>query len=62
MKYILTLEAYYKKRGLIGKAADWVKGRKDFNDIIEGNKKLGEWGKFYSFDKLRPTEKASVSI
>jgi len=37
---------------LIGKAADWVKGRKDFNDIIEGNKKLGEWGKFYSFDKL----------
>jgi hypothetical protein len=24
MKYILTLEAYYKKRGLIGKAVDLI--------------------------------------
>jgi hypothetical protein len=52
MKYILTLEAYYKKRGLIGKAVDWVKGRKDFNDIIEGKeRRRGDWRKTYSFDK-----------
>ena len=38
MKYILTLEAYYKKRNLIGKAVDWIAGRKDYRDLIEGQK------------------------
>jgi hypothetical protein len=52
MKYILTLEAHYKKRGLIGKAVDLIKGRKDFNDLIEDEKNLGAWCKVYSYDKI----------
>jgi hypothetical protein len=51
VKYILTLEAYYKKRGLIGKAVDWAKGRKDFNDLIEGQNRLGKYSKVYSINK-----------
>jgi hypothetical protein len=61
MKYILTLEAYYKKRGLIGKAVDWVKGRKDFNDLIEGQKQLGESNKVYSIDKDNLSNLSEVS-
>ena len=34
MKYILTIESY-KKRGLLGKASDWIAGRKDFNELIQ---------------------------
>ena len=60
MKYILTLEAHYKKRGLIGKAADWISGRKDYKDLIEGEKKLGEWHKVYSIDKENPSELSLV--
>lgn len=51
MKYILTLEAHYKKRGLFGKAADWISNRKDFTELIEGKKSLGDFNKIYSVDK-----------
>lgn len=60
MKYILTLEAYYKKRGLIGKAADWISGRKDYRDLLEGEKVLGQWGKVYSIDKENPSKLSLV--
>lgn len=56
MKYILTLEAHYKKRGLIGKAVDWLAGRKDYRDLIEGQKELGKWSKVYSIDKENPSK------
>lgn len=63
MKYILTLEAYYKKRGLIGKAADLIKGRKDFNDLIEVgfDKELGRFNKIYSIDKDNLSNLSEVS-
>lgn len=60
MKYILTLEAYYKKRGLIGKAADWISGRKDYRDLLEGGKALGDWHKVYSIDKEDPSKLSLV--
>lgn len=60
MKYILTLEAHYKKRGLIGKAADWVAGRKDYKDLLEGGKELGSWHKVYSIDKENPSKLSLV--
>jgi len=61
MKYILTLEAYYKKRGLIGKAVDLIKGRKDFNDLIEGDKELGRFNKVYSINKDDPSKLSLVN-
>ena len=63
MKYILTLEAYYKKRGLIGKAVDLIKGRKDFNDLIEAgfDKELGRFNKIYSINKDDPSKLSLVN-
>jgi hypothetical protein len=61
MKYILTLEAYYKKRGLIGKAVDLIKGRKDFNNLIEGDKELGRFNKVYSINKDDPSKLSLVN-
>ena len=62
MKYILTLEAHYRKRGLIGKAADWIVGRKDYKDLIEGQKVLGVWNKVYSIDKENPSELIETNL
>jgi hypothetical protein len=55
MKYILTIESYYKKRGLLGKASDWIAGRKDFNELIQVDS-LAWKRTVYSCDMSNPSD------
>jgi len=54
MKYILTIESY-KKRGLLGKASDWIAGRKDFNELIQVDS-LASQMTVYSCDMSNPSD------
>jgi hypothetical protein len=46
-----TFERFYKNRSLIGKANDWIHGRKSYTELIEGSERLGESDLIYSINK-----------
>ena len=68
IKSYYIFERFYKDRTLIGKAGDWIHGRKSYEELIEGNKSLVGRGLVFLIDvsdescKLNPVKPGTFVI